>query len=35
MKITSVETLHTAEFANVVWVRIHTDAGLVGLGETF
>ena len=35
MKITAVETLRTEEFANVLWVRIHTDAGLVGLGETF
>ena len=35
MKITSIETLRTAEFANVLWVRVHTDVGLVGLGETF
>lgn len=35
MKITSVETLRTEEFANVLWVRIHTDAGIIGLGETF
>jgi galactonate dehydratase len=35
MNITSIETLRTAEFANVLWVRVHTDAGLVGLGETF
>ena len=35
MKITAVETLITEEFANVVWVRIHTDAGIIGLGETF
>jgi len=35
MKIVSIETLRTAEFANVLWVRIHTDAGLIGLGETF
>ncbi len=35
MRITAVETLRTAEFANVLWVRIHTDAGVVGLGETF
>ena len=27
MKITSIETLRTAEFANVLWVRGHTDAG--------
>src|SRR4051812_39388155 len=35
MKITSIETLRTEEFANVLWVRVHTDAGVVGLGETF
>ena len=26
VKITSIETLRTAEFANVIWVRVHTDA---------
>ena len=35
MKITKIETLRTAEFANVIWVRVHTDAGWIGLGETF
>ncbi|MGG5819107.1 mandelate racemase/muconate lactonizing enzyme family protein [Falsiroseomonas sp. HW251] len=35
MKITAIETLRTAEFANVLWVRIHTDSDLIGLGETF
>ena len=35
MKITAIETLRTEEFANVIWVRIHTDAGVIGLGETF
>ena len=35
MKITAIETLRTEEFANVIWVRVHTDAGIVGLGETF
>ncbi len=35
MKITAIETLRTAEFANVIWVRIHTGAGIIGLGETF
>ena len=35
MKIVSIETLRTEEFANVIWVRIHTDSGVVGLGETF
>ena len=35
LKITAIETLRTVEFANVLWVRIHTDAGVIGLGETF
>jgi len=35
MKITAIETLRTEEFANVIWVRVHTDAGVIGLGETF
>jgi galactonate dehydratase len=35
MKIVSLETLYTREFENVLWVRVHTDAGIIGLGETF
>eukprot|EP01037_Dinobryon_pediforme_P002117 gene2117-2154_t len=35
MKITAIETLRTEEFANVLWLRVHTDAGVIGLGETF
>lgn len=35
MKITAIETLRTEEFANVLWARVHTDAGIIGLGETF
>ena len=35
MKITKIETVRIGEFANICWVRVHTDAGLVGLGETF
>lgn len=35
MKITAVETIRLGEFANILWVRVHTDEGLVGLGETF
>jgi L-alanine-DL-glutamate epimerase-like enolase superfamily enzyme len=34
MKITKLETLRLAEFPNLAWVRVHTDQGLVGLGET-
>ena len=35
MKIVGVETLQAAEYGNLVWVRLHTDDGLIGLGETF
>jgi L-alanine-DL-glutamate epimerase-like enolase superfamily enzyme len=35
MKITAVETLRLEEFANLIFVRVHTDAGIIGLGETW
>ncbi|MBI2681338.1 MAG: mandelate racemase/muconate lactonizing enzyme family protein [Candidatus Solibacter usitatus] len=42
MRITSIETIHLARGITVhagpvqwLWVRIHTDSGLVGLGETY
>jgi galactonate dehydratase len=35
MKITALETLRLGEFPNLLWVRLHTDDGLVGLGETY
>lgn len=42
MRITAVETIHLSKGITVhagpvewLWVRIHTDAGLVGLGETY
>jgi L-alanine-DL-glutamate epimerase-like enolase superfamily enzyme len=35
MRITQLETLRLGEFPNILWVRLHTDEGLVGLGETF
>src|SRR5689334_19831659 len=35
MKITAIETIRLDEFANLLWVRVHTDEGLTGLGETF
>jgi galactonate dehydratase len=35
MKIVKVETIRLGEFPNLLWVRLHTDEGLVGLGETF
>ena len=35
MKITAIKTFRAAEFANVLWVHVETDAGITGLGETF
>ncbi len=35
MKITAIETIGLEEFPNLLWVQVHTDEGLVGLGETF
>jgi len=35
VKVSALETLQLAEFPNVLWLRVHTDDGLVGLGETF
>src|SRR5438309_11908226 len=34
MKITKLETLRLDEFPNLLWLRLHSDAGIVGLGET-
>ncbi len=35
MKITALETIRIAERPNLIWVQVHTDQGLIGLGETF
>ena len=35
MKVTQLETIRLGEFPNIIWVRLYTDEGLVGLGETF
>ena len=35
MKITKIETIRIGEYPNICWVRVHTDAGIAGLGETF
>jgi L-alanine-DL-glutamate epimerase-like enolase superfamily enzyme len=35
MKITKLETIWFDEQPNTIWVRIHTDDGLIGLGETY
>lgn len=35
MKITALETVRIAERPNLIWVRVETDEGVTGLGETF
>jgi galactonate dehydratase len=35
MKITALQTIRIAERPNLIWLQVHTDQGLVGLGETF
>ena len=35
MKITALETIRIEEFGNLIFVRLHTDEGIIGLGETF
>lgn len=35
MKITAIETIQLPHLSNILWVRVHTDEGLIGLGETF
>lgn len=34
MKITAIESLRWAEYPRLMVVRVHTDTGLIGLGET-
>ncbi len=34
MNITRLETIHLGRHPDSLWLRIHTDAGLTGLGET-
>ncbi len=35
LKVTALETIRSAEHPNLLWVQVHTDEGLIGLGETF
>ena len=35
MKITKVETIHLSGYPNILFVAVHTDAGLVGYSDTF
>ena len=34
MKVTALETILIDEFPNLSWVHVHTDEGLIALGET-
>ncbi|MBI4220021.1 MAG: mandelate racemase/muconate lactonizing enzyme family protein, partial [Chloroflexi bacterium] len=33
--ITQIETIRVGEFPDLIWVQVHTDAGITGLGETW
>lgn len=35
MRIVSIESLRNDRFPNILHVQVHTDTGIVGLGETF
>lgn len=35
MKIEAIETLRLGDHPNLLWVRVHSDEGLTGLGETY
>ncbi|MGI9145701.1 MAG: mandelate racemase/muconate lactonizing enzyme family protein [Chloroflexota bacterium] len=35
MRITRLETIQSPTYPNLLWLQIHTDEGLIGLGETF
>lgn len=35
MKIKRIETIRSAAHPNILWLQLHTDDGLAGLGETF
>ncbi|MCP4303688.1 MAG: mandelate racemase/muconate lactonizing enzyme family protein, partial [bacterium] len=35
MRITGIETVRIGAYPNMLWLRIHTDSDVIGLGETF
>lgn len=35
MKITQIETIRVGQFPDLIFVQVHTDAGIIGLGETW
>jgi galactonate dehydratase len=34
MRVTAIETIQIEEYASVLWAQVHTDEGIIGLGET-
>jgi len=34
MRITAIDTVQVEAWPHLIWVRVHTDEGLIGLGET-
>jgi len=35
VKITQIETIRVGEYPGIIWVQVHTNEGVVGLGETW
>lgn len=35
MRITAIDTIQIDRFPNVVFVRVHTDTGFIGIGDTY
>src|SRR5207237_2506076 len=35
MRISAIDTVHVGAYPNITFVEVHTDEGLIGLGETF
>ncbi len=35
MKITQIETIRVGQFPDLIFVQVHTDNGIIGLGETW
>ncbi len=35
MKVAAIETIRLEEFPNLLWVQVHSDQGLTGLGESY
>ena len=35
MIVTAIETIRLAAYPNLIWVQVHSDRGLIGLGESY